>query len=107
MRRRTGVTVAWLEDLMRRAWENDEQCGHCESVGRKAHWHEICPVIEGVPDLTRMTIDRTDRTRRLDRDNMTLMCLSGNIAKNDTDPHINAIRNAYWRLHNASKAQSA
>jgi hypothetical protein len=99
----TGVTVTWLADLMRHDWENDEQCGHCETVGRAAHWHAICPVIEGIPDLGRMTIDRTNRKRLLARDNLTLMCLSGNVAKSDTDEEINAIRNAYWRLHNASR----
>jgi hypothetical protein len=99
-----GVTVDWLAREMRTAWETNAQCHHCESVGRKAHWQAICPVIEGVPDLSRMTIDRTQRKRPLARDNLTLMCLSGNISKNDTDEHINAIRCAYWRLHNTQRA---
>lgn len=99
----TGVTIQWLADLMRRAWENDEQCAHCESVGRRAHWHAICPVIEGVPDLSRMTVDRTDPKRLLARDNLTLMCLTGNQQKNDTDIAIVAIRDAYWRMHNQAK----
>jgi hypothetical protein len=97
----TGIRVEWLAEEMRRAWENDERCHHCESVGRAAHWQAICPVIEGVPDLTRMTIDRIDRTRRLDRGNIRLMCLSGNISRNDTDEAVYAIRQAYWRMHNA------
>jgi hypothetical protein len=98
----TGVTVAWLAELMRDAWERNAHCHHCDSAGRVAEWQSICPVIEGIPDLSRMTIDRTDPSRLLARDNLTLMCLIGNIAKNDTDPRTNAIRNAYWRLHNAA-----
>jgi hypothetical protein len=99
----TGITVAWLAEEMRRAWEEDQQCHHCESVGRTAHWQAICPVIEGIPDLTRMTIDRIDRKRRIDRGNVRLMCLGGNISRNDTDEAVWAIRQAYWRMHNAER----
>ena len=100
----TGCTVTWLsEEKMRPAWETNAQCGHCETVGRASRWQHICPVIEGIPDLTRMTIDRIDQTRRIDRDNLRLMCLSGNIARNDTDEATDAIRNAYWRFHNQQR----
>jgi hypothetical protein len=50
-----------------------------------------------------MTIDRTDPDRLLARDNLTLMCLYGNIGKNDTDPKTYGIRCAYWRMHHAQQ----
>jgi hypothetical protein len=98
----TGVTVEWLADLMRHAYETNAACHHCESVGRRATWQVACPIDEdGLPDLHRMTIDRTDPARLLARDNLTLMCLTGNIAKNSTDPDTYNVRQAYWRRHNA------
>lgn len=103
----TGVTVAWLEGVMRHAYEGNARCHHCESVGRSAEWQVICPVIEDEIDLSRMTVDRTDPSRLLARDNLTLMCLTGNVAKNDTDPHTHAVRQAAWRRHNYTKRQAA
>jgi hypothetical protein len=97
----TGVTVAWLADEMRKAWETGS-CQHCASAGRAALWKVICP--DPVRDLSDMTVDRTDRSRRLARDNMTLMCHYGNTAKGRSSPGVQNDRDAYWRIHHAGKS---
>jgi len=101
--RLTGVTIEWLARLMRLAWENDENCNHCESAGLPSHWRQIVPDPYGdYRQLSRMTVDRTDTTRLLARDNVTLMCLPGNIAKGQCDAHTYNVRQAYWRHVNHS-----
>lgn len=102
----TGVTVEWLAEKMRAAYYGegaDGRCHHCETAGLPSEWQVACPIVLGVIDLSRMTVDRTDRKRLLARDNLTLMCLKGNIAKGETDETIYNKRQAYWRLHNAQK----
>jgi hypothetical protein len=96
-----GISIEWLARKMRLAWENDECCDHCETAGWPSHWRTIVPDPYTDPrQLARMTVDRTDRTRLLARDNLTLMCLPGNIAKGKTDAATYNDRQAYWRLHN-------
>lgn len=99
--RLTGVTISWLARKMEVAWETDDVCSHCETAGLPAHWRQIVPDPYGdYRQLERMTIDRTDPKRLLARDNLTLMCRPGNVAKSKTPPDIYNDRQAYWRHHN-------
>jgi hypothetical protein len=98
----TGVTVTWLAKKMEMEYDSGA-CAHCESAGFDALWTTLCPHPEEPGGLSRMTIDRTDPTRALAQDNLTLMCLIGNVGKNETDPLTQSIRNRYWRMHNDSR----
>jgi hypothetical protein len=84
----TGVTRDWLAGKMRTAEQNDDPCPHCE-----VRWSQMAGGWR-----MQMTVDRTDRTRTLSHDNLTLRCRTGNTQKGTTDARTSAIRDAYWRV---------
>jgi hypothetical protein len=104
----TGITITWLAERMHTAWEANESCEHCESIGHESHWQYICPVDDdGIPELVRMTVDRTDPQRCLSRSNLQLLCNYGNTAKHRSSPEIYDLRNRYWRRYNLEKRDAS
>jgi hypothetical protein len=84
----TGINVEYLANKMRRTYERPEaECPHC-----RARWSEMP---NGLSD---MSVDRRDRSSLLTRENLVLLCRTGNNQKGTLNPRTWEVRQALWRL---------
>ncbi|MBO0728580.1 MAG: hypothetical protein J2P57_04935 [Acidimicrobiaceae bacterium] len=84
----TGVTVPYLANLMQGTYEGPEAaCPHCLVL-----WREMP---NGLSD---MSVDRRDRGALLTRENLVLMCRTGNNQKGTLDARTWDVRQALFRV---------
>ncbi|HSS10024.1 MAG TPA: hypothetical protein VLL25_09075 [Acidimicrobiales bacterium] len=84
----SGVSVDYLATKMQRTYDRpDAVCPHC-----RVPWSQMP---NGLSD---MSVDRRDRSALLSRENLVLMCRTGNNQKGTLEPRTWEVRQAYWRI---------